>query len=127
MGTFVRSYSEMKGRNSAIKPALVEAQVVEAARPKLAAHASPSQQEEMVRTLAERKSEPVHALVRPVLQTSTFVMPIVSGSGGAGKSDTDRGPDTKGPVQTADAGPGLPEKGGGTGEEKVRFFVFGPE
>ena len=86
MGTFVRSYSETKGRNAAIKPALVEAQVVEAARPKLAAHASPSRQEEMARTLVERKSESVHALARPVLQTSTFVMPIVSGSGGAGKS-----------------------------------------
>ena len=78
MGTFVRSYSEMKGRNAVIKPALVEAQVVEAARPKLAAHASPSQQEEMARTLVERKSEPVHALARLALQTNTFVMPIVS-------------------------------------------------
>ena len=83
---FVRSYSEIKGRNAAFKPALVEAQVVEAARPKLAAHASSSQHEETVRTLVERKNEPVHALARPTLQTSTFVMPIVSGSGGAGKS-----------------------------------------
>ena len=86
MGTFVRSYSEMKGRNAAIKPALVEAQAVEAARPKLAAHSSPVQREEMAQTLAKQKSEPVHALARPALQTSTFVMPIVSGSGGAGKS-----------------------------------------
>ena len=86
MGTFVRSYSEMKGRNAVIKPALVEAQVVEAARPKLAAHASPVQREEIAQTLAEQKSEPVRVLARSVLQTSTFVMPIVSGSGGAGKS-----------------------------------------
>ena len=86
MPTFVRSYSEMKGRNAATKPTLVEAQVIEATRPKLAAHASPLQQEDALRTRAERKSEPVHALARPALQTSTFVMPIVSGSGGAGKS-----------------------------------------
>ena len=86
MGTFVRSYSEMKGRNAVIKPALVEAQVVETARPKLAAHASPVQREEIAQTLEEQKSEPVRVLARSVLQTSTFVMPIVSGSGGAGKS-----------------------------------------
>ena len=81
MGTFVRSYSEMKGRNAVIKPALVEAQVVETARPKLAAHASPVRREEIAQTLEEQKSEPVRVLARSVLQTSTFVMPIVSGSG----------------------------------------------
>ena len=62
------------------------AQAGPGAQRQLAAHASPSQQEEMARTLVERKSEPVHALARLALQTNAFVMPIVSGSGGAGKS-----------------------------------------
>ncbi|MBP3866376.1 MAG: chromosome partitioning protein ParA [Eggerthellaceae bacterium] len=72
---FVRQYGELKGRNAVALATPVEAEVVESARPKTALHAAPARVVEASRSQA-----------LAMTQASAFVLPVVSGSGGAGKS-----------------------------------------
>lgn len=80
---FVRGYGELKGRNAALEDSVV-VQDVQAGQRVAAVQEHPSAQMPEPRQLAivEQQVRRTSAIV----QLDTFVMPVVSGSGGAGKS-----------------------------------------